>query len=128
MDDKHLTVGRTCAYAYDGDGEFLTHTLAEGGGNLLQHQGKTSGVLQGMGIGNEFLRLGILLGTDGICTVLVDALWHEAEVTHHGDTGIQDGFDGVNYLHSSLQFEGIGMGFLHDAYGIGNTLGAAHLI
>ena len=49
-------------------------------------------------------------------------------MSHDGNTSIENTLDGVYNLNTAFQLQGITTALLHDADGIGNTLGSIHLI
>ena len=67
-----------------------------------------------MRIAYQFLGFGIILGTDRICSILVDGLGHQSEMSHDGNTGAEDTLHRTDDFLASLQFEGVGMAFFHN--------------
>ena len=70
-----------------------------------------------MGVAHQLLGLGVVLGTDGVGAILVDALGHQAQVPHHGDARLDDAADGADNLLPALHLQGVGVALLHDADG-----------
>lgn len=113
---------------YHGAADSLGDLCGQCGRYFLQHDGEAAGFVQQLGIMQQLVGLGFLLGTQSVAAKLVDRLRRESQMTHHGDTGLHHPFNLRQDLLAALQLHAIAAGLFQDAYGIAYGIFCGNLI
>jgi len=93
MDDQYLSVCIFSApYTNGGHHQAFRHLFGKGSRNLFQDNGKATQPFEHFGISHQFVCFMFIFRTHGISAEFVNRLGGQAQMPHHGDTGVQDAF------------------------------------
>ena len=81
-----------------------------------------------MGVAYQLFRFRIVFGTHRICSVFVDGLRHQSEVSHDRNTGTENTFYRPDDFFPAFQLQSVCMALLHNTDGRGKAFHFISLI